>query len=144
MNASGKGDDAPNFKSKLIDGSPFELEKLEGGYVLLNFWGSWCSPCRKENPTLVRLNDKYKGKLTVVSIALEKNGDNWKNITEEQGISWKHQIVEETQFVMMSSIAKLYGVSSIPSKFLIDPDGRIMDVAEFSAIETTLDKIFSE
>ena len=144
LNASKKGDLAPNFKTQLVDGSSFELKNLEGEYVLLNFWGSWCEPCRKENPTIVRLSGKYGSKLTIVTVALEKNEDSWRKIAEKQGFSWKNQIVEKTQFVMMSPIAKLYGVSSIPSKFLIDPEGRIMEADGFYEIEKILDLKFTE
>ncbi len=135
LTAPGEGDKAPNFKAKLVDGTSFQLSDLKGEYVLLDFWGSWCGPCRKQNRDLVRFYNKNKDKITIVSIALEKNDDNWKVASEMDGIVWKHQIVQIKSMVFMSDIAKKYGVSSIPTKLLISPEGILLGDKSFDEIE---------
>lgn len=126
---------APEVETILIDGSDFKLSDLAGNYVLLDFWASWCPPCLKEAPYLVALHRKFgdkelqeDAKFHIVSIALEKNDRSWKRTTERFGIDWKHQIVDETRFVAMSSLASAYGVTEIPAKFLIDPDGNFISI----------------
>jgi len=139
---------APEFTSQLIDGSTFSLSDLRGQYVLLDFWGSWCGPCRVENPKLVTTYNKYKNKtfdkasgFEVVSIALEKNDKAWKKVADQYGFDWKHQVVEQSKFVMLSGLAQKYNVSNIPSKFLIGPKGNILSVNQsFEEIEKILEQ----
>ncbi len=135
FSAASSGESAPELEMKLIDGTPFQLSDLKGDYVLVDFWGSWCRPCRMENPKLVALYHKYKDqefeggkKLKIVTIALEKTNNTWKRAAERDGFAWKHQVVEQTRFVMMSPIARKFGVSQIPAKFLISPEGKIVEV----------------
>lgn len=135
-----EGDLAPDFETELIDGTPFKLSDLRGGYVLLYFWGSWCGPCRSANPNLAVLNAEHRDKLTIVTVALEKGGDNWKRAAEKDGFNWTHQIVHENKFVMLSSVAQKYGVTDIPAKFLISPQGKLMPKMTFEEI----DKMLSE
>ena len=129
----------------MIDGSDFQLSSLKGDYVLLDFWASWCGPCRKDAPKLVALNNKYSGasfkdagKFHTVSIALEKRGKAWKKFAEKGGFNWPKQIVEKHAVVMMSPIAQAYGVGEIPSKFLILPDGTIHPSMTFPEIDAYL------
>ncbi|MFT6500807.1 MAG: thiol-disulfide isomerase/thioredoxin [Crocinitomicaceae bacterium] len=134
MTAAATGDQAPNFKATLVDGTKFQLSDLKGQYVLLDFWGSWCGPCRRENPNLVQFYKEHKSEITIVSIALEKNNDNWKNAIARDGLEWKHHIVEVGNFVFTSGIAKDFGVSAIPTKILISPEGIILDADSFDEI----------
>ncbi len=127
------GSTAPDFKAELIDGSAFELSDLRGNYVLLDFWGSWCPPCRRDNIGLTKLYDEFKDKsfatakgFEIVSIALEKNDKTWKKAAEKDGFNWPYQIVQKAKLVMTSPLALKYNVTNLPSKFLIDPDGNVI------------------
>ena len=143
-----KGSQASDFTAELIDGSSFSLSDLRGKYVLIDFWGSWCGPCHRENPKLVETYNKFKDQefttaegFEVVSIALEKTDNAWKKSADRYGFSWKYQIVENAKFVMLSKLAQQYNVSDIPSKFLIDPKGEIIGVNQsFSEIAELLAK----
>lgn len=140
------GKQAPSFSAKLINGEPFELSDLRGQYVLLDFWGSWCPPCRKDNPNLVRLYNEFNqtnfedgSGFDLVTIALEKNDRGWRRAAEKDGFIWKHQIVEEAKIVLLSPLAQKYAVKEIPAKFLIDPSGNIVGVNQpYEEIKTFL------
>lgn len=133
---SGKsGDLAPDFEATLVDGSQFKLSDLKGSYVLLDFWGSWCPPCRKDNPNLVNLYNEFKDtkfnnakSFEMVTVALEKNAKRNKSAAEKDGFTWKYQIVQESRYVLTAPLALKYGISNVPSKFLIGPDGDIIGV----------------
>lgn len=141
-----QGAKAPDFKAELIDGSDFSLSDLKGNYILLDFWGSWCGPCLREMPQLVALHAEYTDKkyrdatgFKVVSVALEKNDKSWKKTADRMGIKWEHQIVNKARFVMMNDIAKKYGVTDLPSKFLLNPDGELIAInRSFIEIKTLL------
>lgn len=126
---------APDFTASLVDGSDFELSDLRNNYVLLDFWGSWCAPCRRDNPNLVALHNQFHNKsykdaenFEVVTVALEKNDKQWKKAAEKDGFIWKNQIVKTARYVLTDPIAIKYGVKDVPSKFLIDPKGNIVGV----------------
>lgn len=130
-----KGKKAPDFSIELTNGSPFSLSDLENHYVLLDFWGSWCAPCLRENPKLVKLHNEFNGKsfadaegFEIVTVALEKDNKRWKTVSERDGFVWKNQIATISKVVLLSPIAQKYNVREIPSKFLIDPEGYIIGV----------------
>ncbi len=127
------GASAPQFTANLIDDSKFDLSDLEGTYVLLDFWGSWCGPCIKEIPDIKEMYQSYHGKTFVdgsdfhiVSIALEKSDKYTKRIIKDRGLNWKHHIIDTNPIIMVSSFAQLYDVKDLPSKFLINPKGEII------------------
>lgn len=136
-----QGDIAPDFEAELIDGSSFKLSDLRGKYVVLEFWASWCGPCIRTNKNLVTLYSKYPDKFEVVTIALEKGGDRWKSASKRVGFNWKYQIVEKHKLVMLSEIARKYGVSEIPAKFLISPEGKLLKELSFEDMDTFFDKL---
>ena len=131
------GTSAPNFTGQLIDGTAFELDKLRAdNLVLLDFWGSWCPPCRQANPDLVKLYDEFHGQeyagfsdFDIVSVSIESNERSigaWKQAITSDGLQWKNHIVQTDRF--SSPIAKLYGITEIPTTYLINPKGQIVGV----------------
>ncbi len=101
------------------------LSELRGKYVLVDFWGSWCRPCRIEHPNLRRAYRIYKKKgFEIFQVALEQNKEDWKNTLREDKLYWKYQVSELNY--MQSKVARLYKVQSIPSNYLIDPEGKIV------------------
>ena len=128
-----EGVKAPNIEEKLVNGKSFNLENLQGSYVLVDFWGSWCPPCRVDNRKLVPLYHKYKdapltdkGGLEVLSIAVEKNEKFVHRAIENDGLEWENHIVQVSRFVLSSSLAQAYNVTDLPAKFLIDPKGNLI------------------
>ena len=127
------GEKAPQFTATLMDGSLFELSDLEGKYVLIDFWGSWCGPCRKENPGITKLYQTYNQSLftdasgfEVLSIGVETNENRWKRAIEKDGLYWKYHIAQMDRF--KSPIVAQYGVKEIPTKYLLNPKGEIIGV----------------
>lgn len=131
------GEAAPDFAATLLNGESFKLSDLRGQYVLLDFWGSWCGPCRAENPGLVALQQKYTGSqfrtaraFQIVSVAVEKSGqaERWKRAINRDGLFWPYQILDESTSLRFfnAPIANQFGVKELPSKFLLGPDGNIL------------------
>ena len=137
---------APDFSFTTLDGQKKSLRGMKDTYVLLDFWGSWCGPCRKENPELVRTYEKYADasfkngeKFDVVSIAIETNEKSWQRAIEKDNLHWNNHFAQMNRF--NSEIPKLYGVREIPTKYLINPAGNIVAVnPSFDYIHDFLDK----
>lgn len=126
-----QGEVAPDFEAKLMDGRQIKLSDYQGQFVLLDFWGSWCGPCRKENLHLKELHDQLNGQnigshgeLVILSVGIEKKEENWRRAIAEDGLVWDTHIVQLDKF--SSPIAQLYGVRQIPTTYLIDPSGTII------------------
>ncbi|MEZ4951217.1 MAG: TlpA disulfide reductase family protein [Saprospiraceae bacterium] len=123
------GMEAPDIKLPNPDGKYFALSDLRGKVVLLDFWASWCGPCRRENPNVVDIYNKYnKDGFEVFSVSLDKKGqeDRWVKAIQQDGLKWQYH-VSDLQY-WQSAPAKMYGVNSIPRTFLIDKDGKIAAV----------------
>lgn len=119
------GSEAPNIVMKNPQGQDLSLADLRGKVVLVDFWASWCKPCRFENPNVVATYNKYKNKgFTVFSVSLDKARDPWMAAIQQDNLTWNTH-VSDLQF-WNNAAAKLYGVQSIPAAFLIDQNGIIV------------------
>lgn len=120
------GNMAPDFEEVMVDGTTkMKLSDLRGKVVLLDFWASWCGPCRRDNPHVVGLYEKYKDRgFTVMSVSLDKSKESWIAAIEKDGLSWPNHVSDLQQW--SSRVGRIYGVSSIPFTVLIDQEGRIV------------------
>jgi peroxiredoxin len=120
----GYGRVAPDFVQNDPQGQPVDLKSFRGKYVLVDFWASWCGPCRQENPNLVSAFNRYKDKnFTVLSISLDRDRNKWLQAIQDDQLSWTH--VSDLGF-WNNAVAKLYHIQSIPQNFVLDPEGRII------------------
>ena len=115
---------APDFTAKNTKGEDIALSSLKGKYVLLDFWASWCVPCRRENPNVLKAYNSYKGKdFTVLAFSFDDSKAAWEKAIAQDGLPWT-QVSDLAAFY--SPVAFLYGIKAIPSNFLIDPQGKII------------------
>lgn len=120
------GKPAPDFEELMVDRkTTMKLSDLKGKVVLLDFWASWCGPCRKENPNVVAVYNKYKDKgFTVMNVSLDDNLDRWKQAIEQDGLVWPNHVSDLKKW--NSAVGGIYQVRSIPFTVLIDQDGNIV------------------
>lgn len=133
---------APDIELTDPDGKVVKLSSLRGKVVLIDFWASWCRPCRMENPNVKRVYEKYKDKgFDIYGVSLDRNMEQWKGAIQQDGLTWKH--VSDLKG-WQSSAAQLYKVNSIPKTFLLDRKGRIvaMDLRG-PALEHKLEQLFN-
>jgi len=124
-NQSMIGTEAPEIALPNPYGDTLKLSALRGSYVLVDFWGSWCRPCRLEHPILKQtyLKFHYKG-FEIYQVALERNKNDWKNTIREDRLTWRNHVSELNY--MDSKVARLYHVKSLPANFLVNPEGKIV------------------
>ncbi len=120
------GDIAPELTMNDVNDKPFSLSQLRGKYVLVDFWASWCAPCRDENPNIVAAYNQFKDKnFTVLGVSLDKNKQAWIDAIKEDKLNW--QQISDLQY-WSSAATPLYGLDGIPYNVLIDPQGKIIAV----------------
>ena len=126
MRATAPGILAPDINLPTPAGSKLALSSLRGKYVLLDFWASWCGPCRQENPNVVKAYQEFKDKgkgFTIYSVSLDQDKGKWEKAIAADGLTWHHV----SDLAGWNSIAgAAYGIKSIPQSFLLDPEGKIV------------------
>lgn len=119
------GSMAPEIRQNTPEGGTFALSELRGKVVLIDFWASWCRPCRMENPNVKRVYEKYHSKgFEILGVSLDRAQDAWIMAIQQDELPWKH--VSDLGF-WNNAAAQEYGVSSIPFTVLVDREGKIID-----------------
>ncbi len=135
------GGTAPEIDLQAPTGEFVSLSSMKGKYVLIDFWASWCGPCRRENPNVVKLYEKYGGdNFEILGVSLDSSKDRWLQAIEKDQLNWKHV----SDLKKWNSVAAAdYGVRSIPFTVLVDPEGKVVATKlRGKALEDKLSELF--
>ena len=135
---------APNIELKNPEGKVISLSSLKGNVVLIDFWASWCAPCRKEMSNVVKLYNQYKDKgFTVYSVSLDEDPKAWKEAIKADGMTWPNHVSDLSGW--KSPMPQLYGFQGIPYTVLVDKDGKILETGlRGKSLEQKLKELFSK
>lgn len=133
------GQTAPAFTIPDTTGNKVQLSDLKGKYVLIDFWASWCAPCRASNPKLVEVYNQFSDKnFTILGISVDKDGDKWKKAIQKDELPW----LNVSNVDGWGELSKIYGVRAVPQNFLLDPNGIIVDKnIRLEELETKLNQL---
>ncbi|MGE5393345.1 MAG: redoxin domain-containing protein [Candidatus Saccharibacteria bacterium] len=124
MRKTAVGKEAPDFTMNDPQGKPIQLSSLRGKVVMIDFWASWCGPCRQENPNVVKLYQQYHDKgFEILGVSLDRTKEDWEKAIKDDQLSWLH--VSDLQY-WQNSAAQLYAVNAIPQTYLLDQQGKII------------------
>lgn len=130
-----ENDTVPDFSARTLNGKTFNLKELRGNYVFIDFWGSWCGPCRRENPRLRAVYEKYKNtrfkeanSFQLVSIGIEKSKNSWLQAIQNDQLDWPLHILDVSESLRFFNgpLSSLYNIKEVPTTYLIDPDGKVL------------------
>lgn len=135
---------APEITKENPAGEEMSLSSLRGKYVLIDFWASWCRPCRVENPNVVRLYNKYKNEdFEIFSVSLDKDGEKWKQAIKDDGLIWDYHVSDLEGW--NTDVTQTYQFSGIPHTVLIDPEGKIIaEKLRGPSLERKLQELFGK
>lgn len=133
--ATGEGTEAPAFTLNDLEGNPVSLASLRGQYVLLDFWASWCRPCRESMPHLKELYAQYHGKgLEILGISTDSRPADWHQAVSEDATPWIHVLDEQ-------DVVERYGVHAVPTYFLVNPEGIMVGKIEHDELDAVLQRL---